>query len=483
MVTLEINNRHILLGGVPLKVAKDLVHATSYLQAGYLHSPAWQGGYWDGRRKLISMLKDDRLKAPAGLALEIYTLLRKQGIRVKIVDNRKFPDYRIEYGWNQAYSLRDYQVQAVKSIVEPHGGKLGIVGRGILKLPPRSGKTLIGAALIREFGVRTLFIVPSTFLLHQSREVLREALQCEIGAVGDDIWETRDVTVATIQTLIKRRGKNTKREPANEEYLKLIRISDLVIWDEFHHILGDMWRKVIQDSSAPYKVGLSATAFLDHEQECELGVIWLRASAGDIRLDISVSDLIEQGHLVRPHIKIYPMREPDDIKHRGWSQRLHSMAILNNPSRNSLIVKTAKELLAQGRRIAIISNRLEQVGALGRLLNQARVPFARLTGQTSVSTRSCSIKRFKQQELNVLLGTVIGEGVDVPEIDTVIVAEGGAGIKATYQRLRNLTPFNGKKDAIVVDFMDLMHPLFADHSMERLSVYRSERAFKVSMAK
>lgn len=480
MATLTLDNRSVILEDVPPKVAKALSKATSYLQAGYMHVPGFQAKYWDGRRRLVTMLKDGRLKAPAGLAQEVTEVLEARGVEVELVDNRKIPTHRLPIvGWNPKKKLRPYQEEAVRLVTTPRGS-LGLVGRGILKLPPRSGKTVIAAAIIRELRVRTLFIVPSKSLLYQARDELAKCLGLDVGIVGDQVWQPGEVTVATIQTLQKRRGKNTKKEPAAAEYLDLLRQADLVFFDECHHLEAEKWRKVMQDSGAAYKVGLSATAFIDHDSEVELGVIWLRACTGEILLDMSVSDLIEQGYLVETEVRMYPVRQPD-LGKRGWSQRLQRDAILCNDYRNQLVVDITRELVQDGMRVVIVAGKLEQVGAVTRLLSQTQIKFARLVGQTSQATRDRDIKRFQAGQLRVLVGTVLDEGIDIPECDAIVNAEGGADIKATYQRLRNLTPCNGKTKAVCVDFMDLTHPYFADHSLKRLGVYRGERAFRVTV--
>jgi superfamily II DNA or RNA helicase len=280
--------------------------------------------------------------------------------------------------------------------------------------------------------------------------------------------------------LAKRKG-GTKASPPEPEYVELLQSCELVIIDEHHHMEGDQWRRVIQDSMAPYKVGLSATVFLDHEKECELGVIWLHACAGDVLLDISVSDLVEEGYLVKPDIWICPIRDPVFPPNRGWSQRLQKQAIYENEHRNDRIVGFAKQLIQDGRRPVVISNRHSQVFALQDGLENAGLSVGRIIGQTKRLERESIVEAFRQRQIDVLLGTVFGEGVDIPEIDAVIVAEGGAGVKQTYQRLRCMTPHDTKESAVVVDFMDLTHPYFARHSVERLSVYESERAFSIKI--
>lgn len=473
-----VDNRSVLVDGAPVRAAKAVSRLTSYLQDGYQHSKAYQGRWWDGRRRLASMLKDGRLKAPAGLAQEVVDILEGHGVEVEVDDRRRVPGYSLGLKLDERV-LRPYQRTAVDAATSPIGS-LRLVGRGIVKMPPRSGKTVVAAAVAARLDVRTLFVVPSKSLLYQARAALEKWLGVEVGMAGDTVWEPRDVTVATIQTLWSRRGKNTKAEPASPEYLELIRRSDLVVFDEVHHLEADKWRKVMQDSGAAYKVGLSATVFLDHERECELGVIWLRACTGEVLVDVSLSDLIEQGYLVRPDVRLYPVRTPD-LRKRGWSKRMHGEAIYRNAHRNRMVVDATRGLVADGMRVVVITNRLEQVGEITRMLNDTTVRFARVTGQTQQRARERHVKRFQRGELRVLVSTVMDEGVDIPEIDAVVVAEGGSDIKKTYQRLRCLTPCNGKDRAVVVDFVDLMHPYFAEHSLKRLEVYRGERAFRVSV--
>lgn len=476
---LLLDNRNVYLESVPKRVIKALSKRFSYRIAGAQYASSFQSGNWDGRKHLVTMLSDGRLRAPAGLATEIATMLSDWGNEFEFLDARRYSDERFDFCFDESI-LRPYQMQAVDLLTTARG-PLKTKGRGIIKLPPRAGKTLIGAAVIARFGVRTLFVVPAQFLLHQSVEAISKALGIEVGFIGDGEWRPGPVTVTTIQSLLAKRNGGTKASPPEPEYAELMQSCDLVIIDEHHHMEGDQWRRVIQDSMAPYKIGLSATVFLDHEKECELGVIWLHAVAGDILLDISVSELIEQGYLVRPDIWLCPIREPVFSAARGWSQRLQKQAIFENPHRNDRIVRFASQLVGDGRRPVIIANRHSQVFALQEGLHEAGLSVGLIVGQTKRTDRESIVEAFRRRKIDILLGTVFGEGVDIPEIDAVIVAEGGAGVKQTYQRLRCMTPHKNKTDSIVIDFMDLMHPYFSRHSLDRLSVYESERAFSVKI--
>lgn len=476
-----VDNRRVYLESCPLKLTKSLGQATSYLVKGHEFAPSFESGYWDGRKKLLTARRDGRISAPIGLAQEIVDLVGQDGEPYELVDVRSRPDpyLSMHQVWDR---LRPYQREAVDAATLPRGS-LRTVGRGIIKMPPRSGKTLTSASIIARLGVRTLFIVPATSLLYQSQLALSEALEVEVGIVGDGIAEIRDVTVVTIQTLCDWRGDKSKEKPRpqNPRYRELLSSADLVVFDECHHLEADKWRQVMQDSNAPYKIGLSATAFLDHEAECELGVIWLRACTGDVLVDISVSDLIEMGYLVQPEVRIYKITTPD-LGNRKWSSALQKAGILMNKARNAKIVEVTKELVESGEKVIVISNRHEQLNELCRLFDLVGVLYRKVIGEHEQAEREAAVSALVSGQVGVLISTVMGEGVDIPSVSAIVNAEGGSSVKATYQRLRCLTTCEGKERAIVVDFADLTHAHFARHFSERLAVYRGERAFKVRVA-
>jgi len=66
-------------------------------------------------------------------------------------------------------------------------------------------------------------------------------------------------------------------------------------------------------------------------------------------------------------------------------------------------------------------------------------------------------------------------------VAAVVNAEGGKDVKRTIQRMRNLTPCDGKTEAVFVDFIDQTNPYLAEHSLARLQTYRSEPAFRLEI--
>jgi len=246
-------------------------------------------------------------------------------------------------------------------------------------------------------------------------------------------------------------------------------------------LTADGWHEVMQSFNSFYKIGLSATVFLEHEKQCEKGVIWLKACCGDVQFSVTPTELIEKGFLMRPKIQIYKVLEPSHVFERRWSAELKNLCINCNPVRNALICELVEKHVGNKKKVLVISNRLNQIEILDELFHDAGLMYAVIVGKTSTEKRKEILSDYKEGIYDVLLGTVFGEGVDLPSVECVINAEGGKDVKATIQRMRNLTPSEGKKEAIYIDFADLMNPYFSGHSLERLKVYRAEEGFGVKL--
>lgn len=531
--TLEVDNRNVTLRGPGVArraIMAELDRITSYKIAGSHFAPSYKKRksngerVWDGKEHLLKMhAATGRFRFPTGLLEDIQEALAGAGCTFNVEEARTTRPPR-DWPWNPAVVMRDYQEDAVEALAQAP-----VRGCGILKIAIRGGKTKTAArAVWRLKPASVLFIVPSTLLLHQSRADIAEAFGVpveEIGIIGEGIWEERPFTVAMIHTLANARGgwrevsepavecrmekiggklvrvefcplqkkdgkrkgarlvpvttKTRRKFPQDTRYTELMRNTDMALFDECHHLKAETWHGVMMDLDARYKLGLSATVDLANEAENEKGAIWLKACCGPVRVDISMSDLIEHGSLMAPTFWLVECREPHGVDDAEWSQELRDVCIYENSARNSLIMTAAEKLVrGEGMKTLVVTNRHNHIAILQQGLEWLGLKVSVVIGGMKRPIREERIKAFVDGETDVLLGTVFGEGVNIPVIEGVIVGEGGADAKAAVQRLRNLTKIEGKKAPIVVDFMDLMHPDFARHSLERLETYRAERAFR-----
>lgn len=483
MIRLEADNRFVYIRGAGRKTMRRLEKATSYLVAGFMFSPAFRKKVWDGREHLLKYKAGagGGYRVPLGMLGDLIKTLEFWEKPFKLDNSgRRSPKSKVKYSWNDSIVMRDYQEAAVEAILAKGDINAWHYGSGIIKMPIRSGKTKTAARLINRLGVRALFIVPSQMLLHQTRAALEDALVMKVGSIGDSEWNEADVTVATIQSIAAARGSKTLAK--RKLYKALSQNYDLIIWDEAHHLRGEVNHAVMLAFDAPYKVGLSATVYFDNDRETEKGVIWLKACCGDIKIDIPTSKLIREGHLMQPDVLLYRVDKPNLLRAR-WSKTLQNMAVYENEHRNQLIIRLAAEQLDAGLNVLIVTNRKNQAALLSDELDSRAIKHRVITGEDGKEDRADKASDFAAGRVKVLIGTVFGEGVDIPSIECVINAEGGRDLKATVQRMRNLTPSSGKTQAVFIDFIDVTNGYFAEHSKERIAAYRSEDAFKVRIAK
>ena len=511
-VRLIIDNKSVVIQHATPGVIKKLEQATSYLVRGHYFAPGYKRGFWDGREHTMVFRKGN-YTVPIGLLGVLREVLKEHDVEYELKRRASPPPPPVKFQWNKDVVLRPYQNEAVEAFcAAPERG------RGILKMPIRSGKTKTAAGVIHKLGVRTLFCVPSKMLMHQTARSLAESLPgADIGTIGDGTWQEGDhITVATVQTLARLRGGTKSQCSGNRlrdrsgawvkgryemstapcgrkqcdgghkrttamdpRYPDLIKGYGLVIFDECHHLKGEAWRNVILSCPSRYRLGLSATVYFDSAKENETGVIWLRACCGAIKYEVSTSDLIEQGYLMRQHVELYAVREPRGLDGEKWSAELRNKAIYLNEWRNKFIVLKTIEKLSQGRNVLIVSNRLAQIDAISNLLHIYKVEHVTVTGSDPTQLRDERVGEFTRGNVHVIVGTVFNEGVDIPVLEVLINAEGGRDVKATVQRMRNMTPAEGKEVAELIDFWDDTNKYFRKHSRERAAIYEGESAFIV----
>ncbi|GGN16603.1 DEAD/DEAH box helicase family protein [Halarchaeum nitratireducens] len=138
-------------------------------------------------------------------------------------------------------SLRDYQRGWVKRFVES--------GSGVLVGPPGSGKTVAALGVMDDIGRETLILVPGRELVGQWRDSLLEYTTLthdDVAEYHGGVKEIGPVTIATYSSA----GMERHRRLFDEKRW------GLVVYDEAHHIPGDVFRRTA-DLQASARLGLS----------------------------------------------------------------------------------------------------------------------------------------------------------------------------------------------------------------------------------
>jgi superfamily II DNA or RNA helicase len=454
MTTVVIENEVSRVYGVPAHVRPELEYELSYPVNGFQFTEAYKAGRWNGRRKLFwrgSLY-------PTGLAGIVCTVLSKHRIPFQVEDRRKVPrpGPGIEFkGEDRPYQkIEDQAVQAT---------------RGIINFATGSGKTAVAARIIAKLDLPTLYVVPTKELLYQTSEELARFLDIPIGRIGAGLFEVDNfVTVATVQTIhvTLKRGQN------DEKRLRMVQLLDwaqILFIDEAHHLGAKTFYDVARAARAYYKFGLTGTAFRTDGSE-----IMLRAATGRTIAKVGSSELIREGVLAQTTIHLYDFHDRGNYGSNWYD--IYEGGIVYNRKRNNLICRIVSEHLAKDFKVLIIVKRLEHGYALRNILDAVFVH-----GSVDTEIRRSIREEFNDGDIRCLIATKIyDEGVDLPNMDVLVLAGGGKSQVQALQRVgRALRAAPGKDRAIIVDFLDNQHATLRSHSERRIQIYRSEPEFVI----
>jgi superfamily II DNA or RNA helicase len=375
--------------------------------------------------------------------------------------------------------LRDYQREAVQAVInrEIAGYK---APAGIIHLPPRSGKTLIAAAIIDQFWMArpAVFVVERVDLARQSQLAISDALGEAVGIVGDGVADIKPITIITIQSL--HAAYNIKYEKIASDdviekgiankvaVIKMLSTAQVIVIDEMQHAVSDGYINALRQAQNAFcVVGLSGTPWVDDGAD-----LLLENACGPVVYKKTYSWMIEQGYLLP--LDIYFYRLPPIMCYSGSYSSVYKSAVVDSPVKNGCIKRITEEFVRMGKSVAILTVYKNHAKTLHEMIKGSVM----LTGDERGLYRHQVYQQLNRKEVKVIISTVFSEGIDVPSLDVGINADGGKDSRRIFQRLRMQTPHPGKTRGIYVDFLH-EEKYLRDHANRRLSFYEQERLFKV----
>jgi superfamily II DNA or RNA helicase len=420
--------------------------------------PKYRNGTWDG---YISLLKGFKV-FPTGLLPMIEDELEDYKVTLAGRDDIIYqPEEDVETirtCLNEVI-LRDYQIDAVIQLLETQ--------RGIAKMATNAGKTVVFAALIKLLGnANALVVVQTKDLLYQTSERLQSYLGREVGVIGDSHFSDCDICVATIQTLnsfYTRHGVNELR--------KRFANNKILVSDETHHIADNKTFDILMNIPGWHRYGMSGTPL----NRGALNDLKLIACTGPVVTEISNAELIAMEFSAVPHIYFHDVPLEATYSHIRWDEHYetaYDQQIVRNMSRNNAIADIAEDAVRTGT-VMIIVTRIEHGYLLLDALEQSAM-F--VNGQSEMEDRSRALDRLATGEHIIVIATnIFDEGVDVPAMDTLILACGGKSQLKLLQRIgRGMRKKEGNNILNIHDFIDGSNKHLLKHSEERLHVYKEE---------
>ncbi len=179
-------------------------------------APIW---VWDGR---VGAWRCDALQ---------YDQVRRRLTGLGIAAADTVPQWRaIHWPHVRLPELRVEQRQALQAWLATHGG--------CVIMPTGTGKTEIALSIMAQTSVSTLVVAPVRDLMYQWHRRILGGLGCDAGIIGDNVFRVKPVSVTTYDSACIHMDKLGNR-------------FGLIVFDECHHLPGEVRRDAARMCAAP----------------------------------------------------------------------------------------------------------------------------------------------------------------------------------------------------------------------------------------
>ncbi len=417
---------------------------------GYIFSPAYKLGRWDGKIRFFQQEGKSYVK----LLHEIIPVLVSWGLDLDLDDRRVFKkaptfvahkdmfSHCIGYG-DKPLELRPYQVDIINALVA-EGSGFAIAGTG-------AGKTSISAGLCEVYGkegYRTITIVPSSDLVTQTADAFRMC-QMDVGEYSGDKKELdAQHVIATWQSL-----------QYNPQVMKLFQV---VLVDEAHGCKADVIKSLINDhgSHIAFRFGVTGTF-----PKSEIDRHHLYCSIGTIHKTITTKWLIDNGYLAKVGIELCMTMEDADLPDYASEKTFLGRTEERLDFLSELIIERAK---LHGNTLVLVNNI-----SFGRKLTKLVPGSVFLSGDSGKDDRKDNYDMFKDHNDMIVIASsgIASTGISIDRIFCLFLIDSGKSfIKAIQSVGRGLRLSADKKEVVVVDvFSSLKYS--KKHSKERIKWY------------
>ena len=398
---------------------------------------------------------DDRIRMYRARACD-YAAIVLHLHRNKIPFNDKAKDFApLELSLQTGFSPLPHQAAALDAWKS--GGR-----RGVVVLPTGSGKSYLAVLAMAEVKRPALIAVPTIDLMQQWARQLEKFFGIKVGMLGGGSKDIQHITVSTYDSAV------LHMEFIGNRF-------GFFIFDECHHLPGQISRTAAMMSIAPFRLGLTATP-----ERTDDGERIIYDLIGPLAYRIDIDEL--EGEVLAPYITRRIELKLDDDEAEAYAEKrkiytdfLRRYGItFNNPGdwRNFIGQCAIRPGGKEAFQAYMIQRRIARGGRsklrkLWELIREHRherlIVFTAendaaydigkrfllpvLTHKTKAAERKDMLEKFCAGDYPVLVtSNVLNEGVDVPEASVGVILSGSGSIREHVQRLgRILRSVEGKQ--------------------------------------
>ncbi len=339
--------------------------------------------------------------------------------------------------------------------------------RGVVILPTGAGKSYVGQRAIEVTQRSTLVVCPTIDLMNQWYDLLSAAFGTEVGLLGGGYYEVRDLTVTTYTSAYSYMDHLGNR-------------FGLVLFDECHHLPGEMYSHAAQMCLAPYRLGLTATPeradgrhvlleeligpWVDRKEIKELAGAYLadyRVERVKVTLTPEEEEAYRRARSTLTHFLVDHGMVLDGLA--SW-HRFVRESVRSRRGRQALLAHRQAKKLALGTKAKLRAlDFLLKKHAQDRVLIftsdndtayavSAAFLIPAITHQTDTKERKALLEGFNRGEyLALVTSQVLNEGINVPQARIAVVLSGSGSTREHVQRLGRILRKQEGKEAVLYE--------------------------------
>ena len=323
-------------------------------------------------------------------------------------------------------------------------------GHGVLSLPCGYGKTTVSLAIACKLGYRTMIVVHKQFLADQWKERIQQFCPgATIGIVRQDKKEVNcDFVIAMLQSL-------SLKEYSYDDFDT---IGTLIV-DEAHHICAKVFSQSLFKMCPKHIFGLSATP--ERKDGLTKVLHWFMGPTF-FAVERKNQDQVE----VFPITFDSPSYKNPPPSMRNGKISMPSMItyLVEDRVRNKMLVELVKKASSGTRQLLVLSDRRLHC----ELLHQC---FPTTSGLYMGGMKEAALQESSKKKIIFATFSQAHEGLDIPTLDTVILASPKSDITQSIGRIMRET--KGKKNSPHI--YDIHDPwsVFTAMFYKRSKIYRN----------
>lgn len=236
-----------------------------------------------------------------------------------------------------------------------------------------------------------------------------------------------------------------------------------------HHVPAPRFEMVLNEVRAKYVLGLTATP---DRQDGHQKIIFMLAGPIRHKVKTDHKEKFEQRVVVQ-HLYHQPPSHLTQADSRPHIADVYSW-VADNRERNKQIINDVAEQIKEGKCPLVLTERREHAELLNQFLIDKGFQTVILRGAMRVKERKEANEQLNQAQVIVATGKYIGEGFDLPRLDTLFLAMpiSWKGTLAQYAG-RIHRESEGKKLVTIFDYVDSSLPMLQRMFQKREKGYKA----------